>query len=117
MYVYKQQAHWLIQYGWELENGVAGFRIQESNSIRKRRRYHPAMPTTGTWLFQRRLVRLVTDVENYHASQYGKAYLLQQYSKEWQEFVDVIDVDDKDHLKPAPILTMSPIKVHVINLS
>ena len=68
-------------------------------------------------------VRLVTDVENYHASQSGdpeKAYLLQRYSTEWQEFIDVLDVievDDKDHLKAVPIPAMSPIKVHLIDLS
>lgn len=64
-------------------------------------------------------VRLVTDVEAYHAnhgssSEPEKAYLLQRYSTEWQEFVDVIDVieiDNKDYLKAVPIPAMSPMKV------
>ena len=67
-------------------------------------------------------VRLVTDVEHYHASQSDseKAYLLQRYSTEWQEFVDVLDVieiDNKDHLKAVPIPIMSPIKVHIFNIN
>ena len=66
-------------------------------------------------------VKIVTDVEGFHARSQSagghteKAYLLQRYSKEWNEFVDVIDVleiDDKDHLKAVPIPAMSPIKVH-----
>ena len=49
-----------------------------------------------------------------------KAYLLQRYSMEWQEFVDVVDaieIGNKDHLKAVPIPAMSPIKVRVIYYS
>ena len=63
-------------------------------------------------------VRLVTDVEADHvkhgSSGEPEAYLLQRYSTEWQEFVDVIDVieiDNRDHLKAVPIPAMSPMKV------
>ena len=57
-------------------------------------------------------VRLITDVENYHARQ-PRAYLLQRYSTEWQEFIDVlgvIEIDDKDHL-PIPAMSL------IINLN
>ena len=37
-------------------------------------------------------VQLVTDVEGYRRTPDDKPYLLQRYSSEWQEFVDVIDV-------------------------
>ena len=44
--------------------------------------------------------------------------MLQRYSTEWQEFVDVIDtieIDDKDHLKAGPLPLAYPVKVHEFN--
>ena len=60
-------------------------------------------------------VRLVIDLKDYHKAEGEKPYLLQRFSTEWDMFVDVIDVieiDDRDHLKAVPLPAASPVKVH-----
>ena len=60
-------------------------------------------------------VKLIFDVSEYRraARTVSKAYLLQRFSSEWNEFVDVIDaieVDTKDRLKAVPMQATSDTK-------
>lgn len=62
-------------------------------------------------------IRVITDVDEYTKEASEKPYLLQRYSKEWQQFVDVIDtieIDDKDHLMVVPLPGLSPEKVNTL---
>ena len=63
-------------------------------------------------------VRLITDIQGYSKSATDeRPFLLQRYSTEWREFVDVIhaiEIDDKDHLKVVPLPGPSPQKVSLL---
>ena len=68
-------------------------------------------------------IKLIFDVAEYrHASNsraVTKGYLLQRFSSEWNEYVDVIDaieIDTKDKLRAVPIQTTSYTKVVLLTL-